>query len=240
VTGMFDCHFVLIRSSFSPEYGEQKNRNRLELTKRVTVPSLSSQSVKNWSLAVLVNPLDPLLEERKAVFEEVGVPTHFLTNNRTGGRPFAVARAGYSYDWLNALGIRDKSRLTTRIDDDDAFHPTTLERVQVAAKELDCRTALIHPNGYIVWDGRYTELRHPTNMLHTLYSSAGDPIHVYSYIHTKVRETVPTIDVDEEPAWIWLRHPDAVSRCFNAERQFDEHLKAQFQIDWDYLCQLKS
>ena len=152
----------------------------------------------------------------------------------------AASRAGVAYraykvDWAGAIDAGRGGVLMTRLDDDDGLTPTTLARVRAAADNLSDgeRTVFMHPMGFRVWRGRYDKVRAPHNAMHTLYTPDGDSLSVYDYGHTKVRRAIRrVIDVDEEAAWLWVRHMDTISGNRKGSRPLTGDLKRLFPIDW--------
>ena len=151
----------------------------------------------------------------------------------------AVAYRAYKVDWAGAIDASRGGVLMTRLDDDDGLAPTTLARVRAAAESLpgDARAVLMHPLGFRVWRGRYDRVRAPANAMHTLYTPDGDRLSVYDYGHTKVRSTkLRIINVDEETAWLWVRHMDTISGNRKGSRPLSRELKRIFPVDWSLLA----
>lgn len=241
-------HFVCIRSIYGAGWSLEENRRRLALTAGVTVRTLAAQSCRDFELSVVVNPQDPLLHERLGVFGGAGVKVtvfpwdgtivskHAHTQLDEQGKLRAgTAVAGYRFDWGSGLALADGPTLTTRLDDDDGLHPTTLERVQRAAEGLAAVTALMHPVGFRVFAGRQARVRHDSNAFFTLFAPDGDASHVYAHSHARARKHWRVVTVDEEPAWLWVRHRDTLSGCRGTEKGVTGTVRRMFPVDWGLL-----
>lgn len=231
-------HFVLIRAIYGEQHSLSANKRRLELTKGITVKTLAAQSCKDFEIAILVNPSDPLLQKRIDAFSEAGVKVTPLmwsssatSSNQQAQMRAEIAVQGYHHDWSQALDLGSYNTLTTRLDDDDGLHPTVLERVQKAAEKLTDLTVLMHPIGYRVYTGRQARSRHESNQFFTLFSPEGDSTHVYSRGHRRLGNW-PIVMVDEIPGWLWVRHQDTLSGCRKMDKPITKALKDMFPIDW--------
>lgn len=227
-------HYVLTRAVYDPEaWPLEANRRRLDLLRAVTAASLSAQTEKRWSWIVAVHPDDPLLAERKAVCRAAGYKARFVAYRGEGDRVATAARAYRSVPWRRHMAAPDRPTLTTRLDDDDALAPRTLGRVRKAARHLERRTALIAPEGFRVFDGRYVAVRHERNAWASLLAPAGDGALVYDFNHKRIAEHVPVVFLADDPAWLWVRHDDTLSRHRIADAPIDDRLRAHFpNLDW--------
>jgi hypothetical protein len=223
-------HYVLTRAVYGPSWSVEANHRRLQMTRGVTARSLAPQTGFEW--LVLLHPADPLLEERKAAF--VGARFLYLD---VSGTPSQVAAAAYRADWVGAIGRRDETVAMTRLDDDDAFAPWAMARVQQIARDTIRRTALMFRLGFRAWEGRYTLVRHDSNAMQTLVTPPGDYLTVYDYLHRYVRKTAPVRMIDNRPAWLWSRHPDTISGWRVAERPLTPEIRAMFDVDWSLFGQ---
>jgi glycosyltransferase involved in cell wall biosynthesis len=252
-------HFVLTRSSYGPGWDPEANRRRLAITRGITVRSLAAQTNRDWELVVLLDDDDPLRAERLRVFEGTAVPVRVICwqGQATAFAPWdkrarfyagqhadefearfwkdKVAATAYRVDWAGAIDSADGDVIMGRLDDDDALAPTVLERVRAAAEGQTRRVALMHPNGFRVWRGRYSRVRHETNAMHSLFTPTGDAMTVYDYGHRRVADAAPVVMVDELPAWLWVRHRDTISGWKKGERPISSGLRRIFPVDWPLL-----
>lgn len=235
-------HHVLTRAVYDPElWSLEANRRRLALLRGITAASLWAQTERRFRWVVLLHPDDPLHAEREVACNLAGCEVSFRywapPADATGPRTAALA---YKLPiWREETAPRSEATLTTRLDDDDAFAPWALHRIrraghlQIPARE---RRALIAPVGFRVWDGHYSLVRHERNAWSTLLSPVGDDSVVYDFNHVRVGDDVPVSLLDDTPAWLWVRHPDTLSKHRRAEAPIDATLRDAFPgIDWDLL-----
>lgn len=220
---------MLLRSVYGPSWSIEANRRRLAISQAVTIRSLASQTAHDFQVLVLLHPSDPLLRERQAAFGSIGADCLFLDATGTSAE---VAFRAYRAGWAEAIGPRDELVAMTRLDDDDAFAPWALRRVQVSVPTIRQRTALVFPLGIRVWQGAYTMVRHDSNAMHTLVTPPGDAMTVYDYGHRFVRKVAAVRRIDSRPAWLWSRHEDTISGWRVAERPLTPEIRALFDVDW--------
>lgn len=226
-------HVVLTRSAYGPGWDLDANRRRLAITVGITVRSLAAQTNKDWTWIVAVTPKDPLLRERYAAFESVGVPVRFVDFESGNLTPGDVAFDAYRAAW--PIGPRDETVLMTRLDDDDAFTPDAFARLRKKAASTRGRAALMFPHGFRVLGSGYTPVTHLSNAMHSLLTPPGDMLDVYAYGHRHVAETVRVVHVDQRPAWLWVRHPDSISGWKHVEKPLTPQVRRLFPIDWSLL-----
>ena len=88
------------------------------------------------------------------------------------------------------------------------------------------------PSGIRVWRGRWSDVRHLRNAMHTLVTPPGDGTCVYDYGHAKCHTAAPVVMVDQEWGWIWVRHRDTISGWKRADAPITRTVRAAFPIDW--------
>jgi len=244
-------HYVLTRAAYGPRWSPEANRRRLDITRAVTARLMASQTSRNWAWVVLLDERDPLLVERRAVFAEaaprfIGLP--WVPPSDPRAAPWdrrasqtttvqRIAAEAYRAPWREAIGPRDTRILLTRLDDDDGLAPDAIARYQAASLRLVKRTILMLPEGVRVWRGRYAEVRHERNAMHTLVTPAGDDACVYDYGHAKpARSGARIVMVDDAYGWLWVRHQDTISGWRRAERPISDAVREAFPIDWRALA----
>lgn len=246
-------HYVLTRAVYDPElWDEAANRRRFELMRGITARSLAAQEItpEPFEWVVQVHPGDPLLNHRRRVVESVGgriilttgePPTPELRrlaatrgDGPTGRARELLAVAAYR-GWAAELGESDGLRLTTRIDDDDAFAPGALRIVQERAARLKFSGILVHPTGFRVYAGRYDIVRHDTNAWQTYAAFGEDNTVVYDYPHRRARAYAPLIFISGSPQWLWVRHEDALSDHLGAAQPLTREVMDVFPIEWGLL-----
>jgi hypothetical protein len=235
--------YVLTRSAYSADvWDKAAARRRLRMTAGVTVPCMAAQVERRWEWVVLMDETDPLGPQRQRVYEQAGVPVHFLTTRGGELSRAQAAMAAYRHPgWLEATSPRDRPTVMLRLDDDDALHPTTLARLWAAAQQHKTgrsRQAFMFPVGFRVYGQLYSSVRHESNAMAALLVPRGDTGTVYDYLHRRVHQHVPVQVVDSRPAWLWVRHPDTLSGWKVAQRPVDARLRKMFPVDWQLLAQL--
>lgn len=236
-------HYVLTRSAYGPAWDRAANRRRLDITRAVTVRLMLAQQPCDWTWIVLLDERDPFLAERRALYASAApafVPIVWSPPEDPAIAALEVRRqraaaAEYKAPWRAAIGPSDDLILTTRLDDDDGLAPDALVRYQAAARGLRRRTVLMLPNGFRVWAGSFSTVRHDRNAMHTLVAPPGDELLVYDYGHTTVRAVAPVVEVDARTGWLWVRHRDTISGWRRADRRITPAVRRLFPIDWDVL-----
>jgi hypothetical protein len=237
-------HYVLTRSAYGPEWDIDANRRRLDITRAVTARLMAAQTDREWTWIVLVDSRDPLLAERRAVYELAAprcivlpwvpaVDPQPAAWDRHGAETNTIQRIAadaYRAPWALAVGPRDDVLLQTRLDDDDGLAVDALERISRHATRD--RAILMHPAGVRVWHGRYSDVRHERNAMHTLVTPPGDPLGVYEYGHMKVSTVAPVVTVDTQWAWLWVRHSDTISGWKKADHPITPAVRDAFPVDW--------
>lgn len=233
-------HYILTRAAYGPETPKRVNYQRLSLTAGITAPSLRAQTTRDLTWLVLIDPADPLLKHRRAAFALSGLPVVFAPAEdmqRTGihDRPWGP--------WAKHIEW-DGPTLTTRLDDDDAFAPWAMQRVQEAAAKKDERVVWTLPSGYRVVGRLAYPLHWSLAQFVTLQAPAGDHTTIYEVNHAAFEQLGPMRSASEDPAWLWIRHRTTRSRVDvgpqtkrkgrteGAPRLITPGLRAAFPVDW--------
>lgn len=232
-------HLVLTRSVYGPGWTHAENQRRLNLTARVTVPSLRAQTCRDFEWIVLLDRDDPLQHTRKATMRQLGAPVRFIYFT-SAAHPDAerarIAALGYKAGWGRAVGQGEGVTLTTRLDDDDGFAADALERIQAAAEpDHDERVVLMLPEGHRYHEGKVEPVTHERNAWATLQAPAGDGAVIYSFNHKRIADHVPVHMVDRQPAWLWMRHPDTLSNHRRASEDLTSEVRSLYPIKWEEL-----
>lgn len=234
-------HYLLTRSAYGPDVPLDVNRRRLELLRGITVRSLASQTTRDVTWLVMVDHDDPYLASRMDAFGESGLPVIYapagrLVRDHRFDRPWAA--------WSKYL-VRDGPTLTTRIDDDDAFAPWTLERFRQRSEQWALtlrgrrRVVWTMPHGVRVNGGRYNLREDWKNQFTSLYAPLNDTTTVMDINHTSVNKLARLRAIETPPAWLWNRHELARSSHSGATMKdiddmipVDAAVRSAFDIDW--------
>lgn len=264
-------HFVLTRAAYAPSIPLEVNQYRLDVLVGITARSLAMQTNKDWTWAVMVHREDPLLAKRKHAFRAAGVPVYFIYWEEKflpKGPEFhiqtewgdsyrtRIGTAGWNtittsgHLWGRILPIGETPLLMTRMDDDDAMFPTMLERVRGAADKTKgtARTTFSHPVGICVFDGKYSLYWHPSNMMTSTMTWPPDMFTAYEAPHMSIYQFGQVETVDQEVAWAYIRHAEAISYDKNQSGMklyrdkpniigypIDDNLRSLLPIDWSLL-----
>lgn len=120
-------------------------------------------------------------------------------------------------------------RIQTRLDDDDAIARDFVERVQLS--KLDSSEWLTFPNGMIASADGWSHKRQVNNQFVTRVSAES----VMAVKHGDVDGAI----IDEQPAWLWVRHRHA--RSGQKEPKVDrplEELTQWFGVDVERMREL--
>lgn len=221
-------HYLLTRSIYDPaETSDEVNAHRLRMFETVTVPSLAAQTLKFATWILALHPQDPHRQRRIDAACSSGLAVQTVDLASHGDGP-ATARSAYRAVW----GLPEGLKLTTRCDDDDALTFDHIERLHRTAAGHENLTAFVFPHGFRVWGGRYDRYHHPSNM----FASLLDERCVYELPHMKIRGLVPTVDVDDRPAWCFVRHDHTIS-VSGRGRKHAHRIDRQFRdlfplVDW--------
>lgn len=220
-------HVILIRSAYDgSKMGLNIIRKRFHLTRCLCTSSLTSQTDQRFSVLVRVHPEDPMLAERKSLFESVpcgGV--HFWSSGK----------------WIDACKQFAPSGTThivqTRMDDDDAFCPTFMERLRRELRRTDKPTWYSFPSGVRVVGGKYSGMTQVGNQYISLQVPVDSNRCVFDVVHGQVgRSGMPAVTVDSDLAWLWYRHRDAKSSGgFRGATAPVGRLRDKFAVDWETL-----
>jgi hypothetical protein len=242
-------HLVLTRSAYPASYPIEANRRRLELFRRVTVPSLASQTERDWAWLLMVDGNDPLLSGRMLAAENAGVPVFPVTVGQSAWVPPAPTTpdgrlagdlGGPWHRAVAAASVGAERIVTTRIDDDDALAVDALARIRRAVGRSDPGLAAwMLPRGYRFHHNHVTPMRHLANMFVSL-ESLPDPLHVVMDVkHNEIGTLGPVRMIDEQPAWLWVRHADTRSDRREGRFTITSTIRRAYQVDWAFLGSLR-
>lgn len=181
---------------------ERLSRRRLEIAEHTSAVALRTQSVKPV-VHIAVNPADPCLAERQALYWSTGCEIRWLM------RP---AWNLYRENWE----LPEGRKIVTRLDDDDVWPHDFCERT-IAAAPAAGEHALIWPRGYVWWRQTAYLLRHPGIQFVTLVTDQQTDPHQEQ--HWQYHRRWHSITVSNDPGWLWIRHGDAATVTLPRYRQ---------------------
>ena len=221
-------HCILIRSAYSPSVPLNVNRRRLELTRALCAASLAAQSVKTVRLVPKLHLDDPFLQERLNVYAGTGLRVvPFLSRDE---RPGLLRKQGWDAIIANVFKT-GAVVLQTRMDDDDAIARDFCERLYVGIARQENKGWHTFPRGVYVERRAWAPYILPANQFITRRTVAGSGRHVYEIQHRQIKARELAV-IDEQPAWIWCRHNDALSGSRPVEARHDlSVLTSRFSFD---------
>ena len=186
-------HIVLTRASFE---NDDMFKKYYEVMKNVYIPSILSQTCKNFELYIMVN------EQHKSFLED-----EFIKH---GIKITTIVGNGHTY---NRYARKNLIEIQTRHDCDDWMAPTYIESIRSKCEEHSKTfdtflvqgqpTKLDYHTGNEYKMGIYPETR--TSMFLTLYQKSGN-LSIMDQSHTKFPTLVPTVFSLEGNPVKWVIH----------------------------------
>ena len=201
-------HYITTR--FNPGlYGPEANirvsadewmRHRIKLFTAFTLPSIMGQSCRNFTWLLLIDRQTP------AAYRQL------LSNI-----PYANMRLIYAdskNSWLDAIEPGDYDLITTRIDNDDAFHEDVVQTIQQSWAKQDPKRprpwVIVLPFGFIL-DLAAKEIfvmEYWFNNCPTLVERAENPRTIWQWDHSNIPSEVPKDYVTDKPYWLQVIHSE--------------------------------
>lgn len=185
-------------------------RNRVELFRRYTVPSIRSQTLKSFSWIVyldrespswLRSVIDPLADEGLLI------PLYRET----------VTWSDLAVDAREVTGARGNQLLTTNLDNDDAVAIDFVSRLQSLARK-NPSAAIFIVNGLIRSGTKLYAHRAKSNAFCSVSEPWSAPQTAWRDWHTHLGNHFPAINVVSEPAWLQVIHGQNVSNQVHGRR----------------------
>ena len=232
-------HYILTRSAFGASVTIKENRHRLELLRRITVPSLAAQTNRDLTWIVLVAPDDPLADERRAALEAAGIP---LIVGSAAGMTVRGHRDKPYGPWKQYIRWGEVT-LTTRMDDDDALAPWAMAAVRDSAGRANQKRRSVWSlmDGWRIAGPMAERVHWPIPMFCTLQAPARDQATIMDTNHLGARRLGTVRRIPSEPAWLWIRHSMTRSSYLGSWAlegwrktavPVDDALRAAFPVDW--------
>ena len=217
-------HFVITLFNLQLWTKDKKNistrtstwlEKRLELFETYCFPSLKAQTEPNFVWLCLFDENTPLqVKEKIRVYRERLSSFYpcFLSAEESSDFLWGTEgqESGFVKKYIRPFLNGDEEYIiTTNIDNDDAFHRETIERLQ--------RQFRLTPQAGIysvVWGMQYfprwralLKMRYPHNHFLTLVEPAGGHIHTIEYYsHTIARKRFPVVDISDGVGWVEVVH----------------------------------
>jgi hypothetical protein len=163
-----------------------------------TLPSMRNQSCQNFTWLVLVDRRTPA--DYTEALKSTGYPN------------MQLVRTGSKNPWRKAFEPGDYDLLTTRIDNDDAFHKDVVKTIQQNWTEQRHNRpkpwVLTFPFGLILdlAGKQMFVMEYCFNNCPTLVEDAEDPRTIWQWDHSNIPGTVSKHYIADKPYWLQVIH----------------------------------
>lgn len=209
-------HFILTRS-FYRQTDYNYLQYRFGLMRRFCGASLAAQTRQDFTWLIRFNIDASNATEVMQWAYELPIPVVFAPSAPLSGDDSRDIVATPDDFWR--VHIRRRMLpgvthiLTTRMDDDDILAADFVERLRSQTQESELPIAYNFPVGYVVnletSAGR--RWRFPQNQFASVLSPVDPLILVNDIKHGDIEQLCPLKLVDEQPAFVWVRHPHTKS-----------------------------
>jgi len=235
-------HYVITRFSlnfknFSPVFknqnsevfGEERLNKRIEVFKKTALQSIIGQSNKNFYWVIMIDSDLPkkfkdIMQSIINDYDNIFLYEHDKLRSLSGNYFLGVMK-----DYIpNEFYDEAEYIITTKLDDDDYFHPNTINVIQSQIDQNIDMKFIAFKNGLLLQDETYYKFDYPINtggigiglslICKKMFSGK---LNIYAPIHTKITEYIDKyIDYAKtefkilettEPFWIYVRHQNQSS-----------------------------
>ena len=185
-------------------------KQRVELFERYCLPSVRSQTNKEFHWIIYFDPDSPewlmrwIREHRRLELYQ----------------PFfrsSVSRTELCDDIRSVVGTPRAELITTNLDNDDGLATDFVDRIQLAARKEE-RTALYIAQGLIKSENRLYIFKDPRNAFCSVRETWESPITCWSNWHNLLGENLPVIEIGGKPGWLQVIHGRNVSNRIRGKR----------------------
>jgi hypothetical protein len=195
-------HLLLTRFAIPFPADNQRSRHgnnpdwlprRYELLERYTLPSVESQTCKDFEWLLIANPNFPWIDHKRL---ESYTKVLWVDMEWDEAMGFEEAIRPYTEDeeWM----------LTSRLDSDDAVYDGFIEDTQAAFRPEVCWYT--HPTGYVVKGDEAYFRRYPSSPFVSYSEPAAGARSVYHASHIYAGRGSRLVEVGSEPAWVQVDH----------------------------------
>jgi hypothetical protein len=201
-------HYITTRFNaglYSPEANirisaDEWMQHRIGLFTTFTLPSIMGQSCQNFTWLVLIDRQTP------AAYRQMLSDIPY--------RNMRLIYTGSKNSWLDAIEPGDYDLITTRIDNDDAFHKDVVETIQQSWAKQDPKRprpwVIVFPFGFIL-DSAVKEIfvmEYWFNNCPTLVERAENPQTIWQWDHSNIPPEVPKHHITDKPYWLQVIHSE--------------------------------
>lgn len=204
-------------------------RNRQVLFEKYCLPAVASQNERNFKWIIYLDTQSPQwLRMRIAELEKLGI---FIPIYRDEV-PHDVLLA----DIHDVTGSAGDVLLTTNLDNDDGLAVDFVQRLQQAVKD-DTKVAIYLARGLIQQAGKLYLRKDPVNAFCSVAESWDNPSTCWSDWHTKLGESMPTVQLYGAPGWLQVIHTGNVSNRVRGIRVSPKKYRTGFMVGLDEVQQ---
>jgi hypothetical protein len=210
-------HVLLTRFNLPSDSAERVIRakqgwlqERVELFERYCIPSVQSQTNKDFHWIIYFDPESPSwLKDLIRLHQSLGIYRPFFRSS--------VGRDELLTDIRLAIGNPRSEVITSNLDNDDALAVDFTERIRSAGRKGD-RTAIYLSTGLIKYEDRLYIFEDPRNGFCSVRESWAAPVGCWCDWHNFLSERMPVIEIGEAPGWLQVIHGRNVSNRIRGAR----------------------
>jgi len=215
------------RLDISPEHWME---HRLRLFTTITLPSIAGQSCQDFTWLVLMDPQTP--ERYIQTLESSGYANMKLLYPTDGQSPWQQGFAPGRYDLI-----------TTRIDNDDAFHRDAVKTLQTAwhaqHAEREKPWVMVFPFGLIMDLGERSAwfMEYWVNNCPTLVENSDSPGTIWQWYHYQIPRNVKRHYLKDKPYWVQVIHAQNLQNAVDSDnplRKVRKDLPAKPEHLWHF------
>ena len=175
-------------------------QHRIKLFTTFTLPSIMGQSCQNFIWLVLVDRHTPATYRQ--MLSDIRHPN------------MRLIYTGSKNSWLDAIEPGDYDLITTRIDNDDAFHKDVVKTIQQSWAKQDPKRAgpwvIVFPFGLIldIATREMFVMEYWFNNCPTLVERAENPQTIWQWDHSNIPPEVPKHHIADKPYWLQVIHSE--------------------------------
>jgi len=173
--------------------------HRMELFMTFALPSIMAQTCQNFTWTVVADDQTP------AAYKDV------LEGIRYPNIRFVYTDTGVTKAFRRSIAPGDYTLITTRIDNDDAFHKDTVKDIQdlyTQKSEMPRPWFIAMPRGYTLdlAAKRLYIMECPYSPFLTLVENASEPLSVWTWPHTKLPIQIRKEVIIPKMYWLMIVH----------------------------------
>ena len=181
-------------------------RHRIDLFKKITLPSIMGQTCQNFTWFILCDP---------------NTPKHFMDELYSiDYANIKILDRVYNADpWISNFEGQADNIITTRIDNDDAFDVHTIEAIQTSCQKDLSRRVLIFPYGYILElaTQKLFVMEYWSNNSPTLIQPTENDGTVFQWDHSQIHfdNSIPKEYIKNRSYWLQVVHSQNLLNSLN-------------------------